>query len=208
MGGIEQIEALGEGMTMKLLITVSLLFATLAMSGCFAPRDTDTTTGEHDTTGVPKQPEPPTYDYSLFFGEPGSGFIEYLYSNKIDSDMKREENESRMYKTPEIVEFYDKYYAIWEHEMNDVYENLMSELSDETAAKLEKAQAAWQTEHELMQSLWSQTIREGDNWGSGVYISVAAERFNTIRMRTFKLAQYYFELTHGFEFAYEQEALQ
>jgi hypothetical protein len=139
----------------------------------------------------------------LFLYDTSDEFISYLFSNPIDRDMRREGEESGMFNTGDINEFYFKYRNIWVNEMNCVYENLMNQLSAEAKNALEESQTAWEIEEESNLRLCGYVLNEVVGWGSGHSAMTLAQSIGRVRMRTFQLAEYYYWLTGDFNFVYE-----
>lgn len=187
-----------------------LCLVILILSGCTqnansesSGTDKETPSSLSDTPPVNTETEEKrSYDSSLFLWDTPPEFKEYLYSNQIDIDMEREENESGMYKTSDINNFCVKYYDIWNNEMNIVYENLIEQLSGEAKSKLEKSQEAWVTEEQYSSSLWYDIFELSKGYGTGDAAMVCLQRVDRIRKRTFLLAEYQYWLTGDFVFSY------
>jgi len=130
-------------------------------------------------------------------------FIEYLYSNPIDRDMKKDEEKGKIYRTKDIYKFYMNYYNIWNNEMGIVYENLIDLLDDEAKTLLENSQIAWEDENINNSKLWSYVFDMSKGHGSGDSTMILLQSIDRIRIRTFLLAEYYYWTTNDFKFAYQ-----
>ena len=156
---------------------------------------------DHDQNVLGVKEEKSLYDFSVFLYDTPLTFVEYLYSNQIDIDMKREEDEL-FYTTLNLNAFFDKYYDIWYSEMNTVYESLLAQLSGNAKRMLEESQASWETDHQLTPYLWQETFDLSKGRGSGDYSMVLSQSINRVRQRTFLLAEYQYWLTGDFNFSY------
>jgi len=142
------------------------------------------------------------YDFDMFLNITPLDFIEYLYSNPIDRDMKFEEETSNIFSTKDINEFVTKYYNIWYDEMTAIYENLKSQLNDEARKILEESQTAWE-EVERSAKLWHHIFHVSKGRGTGDSALVITQSIDIIRKRTFLLAEYTYWLTGEFNFTYK-----
>jgi len=116
--------------------------------------------------------------------------------------MKQEEENSRIYNTNDIYDFYSKYHTIWNNELDIVYEKLMYLLTVEAKEMLEKSQIAWEEENANNSKLWLQVFDATKGRGSGDATMILIQNIDRIRIRTFLLAEYYYWLTGDFAFEY------
>lgn len=146
------------------------------------------------------QKESLPYNLSSFLGDTPLEFIEYIYSNQIDIDMRRDGE--LLFTTGEINEWAAKYHAIWENEMNIVYGNLLAQLDGETRASLENSQASWEAMNQYNWRLWHDVLILSVGHGTGHASMIHLQSMERVRSRTFLLAEYYYWLTGDFAFSY------
>jgi len=176
----------------KIVVLLLILIISGCDYGCDCVSDFDSADTPTDTT---------SYSKTLFMSETPDEFIEYLYSNPIDAEMKKAEEESKIYRTKDIYEFYMNYHTIWENEMNIVYGNLMDLLDDEAKTLLENSQVAWEEESINNSHLWRVVFDMSKGRGSMDTILILNQKIDMIRLRTFSLAEYHYWIADYFEFA-------
>ena len=142
-----------------------------------------------------------SHSVNSFLGDTSQEFIEYLYQNPIDIAI-RQEWEELFFTTVNANALNTKHYNMWVNEMNIAYEELSAILSDEMRVLLESSQDAWEIVHQQNSALSRKVVNSVTGGGSGDSMLVADQIIDSVRMRTFLLAEYYYWLTGDFNFSH------
>ncbi len=133
------------------------------------------------------------------------GFSEHVKDNAIDKEYKEELakfQESSEFSTQGWVELEDKYYEIWDKELNNTYNILLKKLNEKEQNKLKEAQKGWLQYHtnesDFIRETW-----EDFGFGSQARVQLVISANNRLRVRTLQLMEYNFMLGGDVEFLYK-----
>jgi len=133
------------------------------------------------------------------------GFSEYVKNNTIDKEYKEELakfQESSEFNTQGWVELEDKYYKIWDKELNNTYNILLKKLNEIEQNKLKEAQKGWLQYHTNESDFIGETW-EDFGFGSQARVQSVISAKNRLRVRTLQLMEYNFMLGGDVEFLYK-----
>ena len=134
-------------------------------------------------------------------------FHEQIENNPIDRDYEtewRKLGNSPDFSTQASVELESKYIAIWDKELNSIYQKLIKSLEEEEKVLLRESQRGWLQYHDKQQEfVWRYYYgrKSGAILGSQGLVQMRTAYKNRIRERTLELMEYYGEA----EFEYKSK---
>ncbi|MBA2943874.1 DUF1311 domain-containing protein [Paenibacillus sp. CGMCC 1.16610] len=144
--------------------------------------------------------------------QPERQFSKVIRDNPIDKDYAKENNEfqnSTDFNTSNWVELEAKYTRIWDQELNNIYEKLLTKLNAEDKESLIKAQRGWvqyQTnEIEFSEHFINLSDEKGPLLGTQGYVDTQIATKNRIKTRTIQLYEYYYLIDEKIEFTYKSK---
>lgn len=133
------------------------------------------------------------------------GFSQYVKDNPIDRDYKIELDKlqkSSDFTTQSRVELEVKYTEIWDKELNNTYNILLSKLNDNEKEKLRSAQSGWVQFHTKEANFVSESWNDL-GLGSQGRVQLVISGQGRIRQRTLQLMEYNYMLGCKVEFLYK-----
>lgn len=147
---------------------------------------------------------------TVYYGDYQMGpddFNNLIKNNPIDKDHDlefREFDGSEEFSTGNWIHLENKYYDIWEHEMNATLSKLKLKLNQEEVDLLEETQREWESYHLNENKFVTMAFLDKDYFGTQGYVSSTIVATSRVRERTIKLMEYYYVLNHyQLEFDYK-----
>jgi uncharacterized protein YecT (DUF1311 family) len=169
----------------------------------------DKITNKNENIVIKSEPINTEY-YADYLSNQAERFSKIIKDNPIDKDYVKENNEfqnTMNFNTSNWVELEAKYARIWDDELNNIYERLLSKLNAENKESLIQAQRGWvqyQTnEIEFAEHVINMPEGKGPLLGTQGYVDTQIAAKNRIRKRTIQLYEYYFLLDEKIEFTYK-----
>ncbi|MBY9078849.1 membrane lipoprotein lipid attachment site-containing protein [Paenibacillus sp. CGMCC 1.18879] len=147
---------------------------------------------------------------TVYYGDYQMGpddFNNLIKNNPIDKDHDlefREFDGSEEFSTGNWIQLENKYYDIWENEMNATLSKLKLKLNKEEVELLEETQREWESYHLNENKFVTMAFLDKDYFGTQGYVSSTIVATSRVRERTIKLMEYYYVLNHyQLEFDYK-----
>lgn len=192
---------------MKRMLLI-LLIGILSLAGCQSAQDPNSADQNRSDPQTPtaEEQKPILGNYGVY--DMTGEFIEQVHSNPIDRDYQDELDKlhnSPDFTTQDWVELEDKYAKIWDHELNVIYQKLLTKLNETEKATLIQAQKGWLQFHLAESDFVAQTFYgrpDGAIFGSQGRVQMVSALSQRLRDRTLQLMEYYSLLDGEVEFAY------
>lgn len=136
-------------------------------------------------------------------------FINKVNDNPLDRDYQaelRKLSESKDFSTLAMVELESKYTALWDAELNAIYNKLLAKLNPQEKEILIESQKGWLQYHMKESEFINQVfyLREsGQIFGSQGKVQMQEAIKGRLRERTLELLEYYSLLGNDVEFEYK-----
>ncbi|WP_025678819.1 lysozyme inhibitor LprI family protein [Paenibacillus massiliensis] len=135
-------------------------------------------------------------------------FYDEMLQNPIDHDYEMELNELQNSKESTTLEWgalESKYIEIWDKELNQIYNKLLSKLDRESREALIESQKEWLQYHLRETTFVEKTFINNRYLGSQGSVSLATAIMERIRERTMQLFEYRYLLDGEVEFLYQSK---
>lgn len=135
-------------------------------------------------------------------------FYDEMLRNPIDHDYEVELNELQNSKESTTLEWgalESKYIEIWDKELNQIYNKLLSKLNRESGEALIESQKEWLQYHLRETTFVEKTFINNGYLGSQGSVSLATAIMERIRERTMQLFEYRYLLDGEVEFLYQSK---
>jgi hypothetical protein len=144
----------------------------------------------------------PFIDYKGAFviDEEYPDFINIVNANPIDRDYLIDENNPKY--TADQNSLPNKYYTVWEKELDSTVAKLKLLLKGKDLDDFEKSQNAWESYNESEFASAEDVLNASVGVGSGEPALVASQGIERVRYRTLQLAEYCYMITGNFSFSY------
>jgi|GEM_PF-5915155 len=138
-----------------------------------------------------------------YLGDGETEILTIINNNPIDKQYIIENEEIELKSTVEILDFYGKYYDIWEDELEYAKQIITENLTGEALDNFVESQDAWEKYNKYEVNLSMNILILANGSSTGHSILTTMQSVDRIRTRTFTLVEYSCMLTGEYNFSYK-----